>query len=132
MVVAQIVDAAGRIVPTAGDEVTFSLTGPGRVIGVGNGDPSSHEADRASVRHAFNGLCMALVQSTKSPGGIAVNASAPGLARATATVTAAPAAARPVLSDPESDPSPPRHSVGIRSTEATCDWSSAPITRDSS
>lgn len=38
-------DAAGRPVPTAGNKVHFSLRGPGRIIGVGNGDPSSHEPD---------------------------------------------------------------------------------------
>ena len=64
--------------------VTFTVSGPGRVIGVGNGDPSSHEPDRASKRNAFNGLCMALVQSQKTPGEIRVEASAPGLASATA------------------------------------------------
>ena len=40
------VDAAGREVPTASPNVTFQLSGPGRIIGVGNGDPSSHEPDR--------------------------------------------------------------------------------------
>lgn len=40
------VDAAGREVPTANPNVTFQLTGPGTIIGVGNGDPSSHEPDR--------------------------------------------------------------------------------------
>ncbi|MGC4086922.1 MAG: DUF4982 domain-containing protein [Polyangiaceae bacterium] len=38
-------DAQGRAVPTADAEVTFTLKGPGKIIGVGNGDPSSHEAD---------------------------------------------------------------------------------------
>jgi beta-galactosidase len=33
-------------VPTAGNAITFSLQGPGKIIGVGNGDPTSHEADR--------------------------------------------------------------------------------------
>jgi beta-galactosidase len=37
-------DAQGRAVPTAGNLVNFSITG-GRIIGVGNGDPSCHEAD---------------------------------------------------------------------------------------
>ena len=69
VVVAHIVDSQGRVVPTAADEVTFTVGGPGRVIGVGNGDPSSHEPDRASKRKAFNGLCMALVQSQKSSRG---------------------------------------------------------------
>ncbi len=40
-----VTDAAGRIVPTAGNPIQFSLDGPGRIIGVGNGDPSCHEPD---------------------------------------------------------------------------------------
>jgi len=39
-------DAQGRLVPTAAQEIAFALTGPGRIIGVGNGDPSSHEPDQ--------------------------------------------------------------------------------------
>ncbi len=38
-------DAAGRVVPVADNHVRFSLTGPGKIIGVGNGDPSCHEPD---------------------------------------------------------------------------------------
>ena len=40
-----VVDAQGRVVPTANVAVSFSLGGPGRIIGVGNGDPTSHEPD---------------------------------------------------------------------------------------
>ena len=45
-------DAEGRLVPTASVPVTFKLHGPGRILGVGNGDPSSHEPDQfiASIR----------------------------------------------------------------------------------
>jgi len=39
-------DSKGRFVPTASNEITFSLEGPGKIIGVGNGDPSSHEPDK--------------------------------------------------------------------------------------
>lgn len=39
-------DALGRRVPTAEAPVTFTLRGPGRLLGVGNGDPSSLEPDR--------------------------------------------------------------------------------------
>ena len=38
-------DAAGRLVPTAGNHVTFEIGG-GRIIGVGNGDPGCHEPDQ--------------------------------------------------------------------------------------
>jgi len=39
-------DAEGRMAPNAGNLVSFQLKGPGRIIGVGNGDPASHEADK--------------------------------------------------------------------------------------
>lgn len=40
------IDEKKRFVPDASDEVTFTIEGPGKIIGVGNGDPSSHEADK--------------------------------------------------------------------------------------
>ncbi|NML67890.1 DUF4982 domain-containing protein [Hymenobacter sp. RP-2-7] len=46
VVTVQLTDQAGRPVPTANQPVTFSLIGPGRLIGVGNGDPTSLEPDR--------------------------------------------------------------------------------------
>ena len=38
-------DSHGRVVPTADNHVTFSLEGAGKIVGVGNGDPSCHEPD---------------------------------------------------------------------------------------
>jgi beta-galactosidase len=46
VVTVQVNDAQGRMVPTAGNPITFAITGPGKIIGVGNGDPSSHEPDQ--------------------------------------------------------------------------------------
>jgi beta-galactosidase len=40
------VDGQGRPVPTADAPLEFAITGSGRILGVGNGDPSSHEPDR--------------------------------------------------------------------------------------
>jgi beta-galactosidase len=39
------VDAQGRRVPVAANQINFDLSGPGKILGVGNGDPSSHEPD---------------------------------------------------------------------------------------
>ncbi len=69
-----IKDAKGRIVPTADNLVKFSIEGPGKIIGTGNGDPSSHEPDKASQRKAFNGYCLILVQTDKIAGGIRLKA----------------------------------------------------------
>ncbi len=40
-----VVDTQGRVVPTADVPVAFAFAGPGRTLGVGNGDPAGHEAD---------------------------------------------------------------------------------------
>ncbi|HZI33314.1 MAG TPA: DUF4982 domain-containing protein, partial [Candidatus Binatia bacterium] len=40
-----IADAKGRVVPTADNFVHFAISGPGKIIGVGNGNPISHEPD---------------------------------------------------------------------------------------
>jgi beta-galactosidase len=74
-----VVDEKGRTVPTAGNMVRFSVTGPGKILGVGNGDSSCHEPDKATQRSAFNGLCMVLVQTTPTGGDIVLTAESDGL-----------------------------------------------------
>jgi len=88
-------DAQGRVVPLADNEVTFRISGPGRIIGVGNGDPTDHSPDKGTSRRAFSGLCMALVQSTKQAGSITLQAASPGLVSATVTITARETSLRP-------------------------------------
>jgi beta-galactosidase len=74
MVKVSVVDDKGVFVPTASDHIEFSVAGPGKIIGVGNGDPSCHEPDKASSRSAFNGLARAIVQVTGEPGIITITA----------------------------------------------------------
>jgi beta-galactosidase len=69
-----IKDNKGRVVPTANNLVKFSIEGPGRIIGTGNGNPTSHEADKACQRMAFNGYCLVLVQSENKTGEIHLKA----------------------------------------------------------
>jgi beta-galactosidase len=95
MFAVEVQDAQGRPVPTADNQVTYRVTGHGKVIGVGNGDPTCHESDKASSRKAFSGLCMALVQSAKAAGNITVEASSPGLTSASATISAKAVKLRP-------------------------------------
>jgi beta-galactosidase len=83
LITVSVRDAQGRLMPVADNEVSFQVTGDAQILGVGNGDPSSHEADRASRRHAFQGLCMAIVQAGAHAGEIHVTAESPGLKPAT-------------------------------------------------
>lgn len=46
LITVSVTDAQGRVVPLASNKIHFELTGPGKILGVGNGDPSSHEPDQ--------------------------------------------------------------------------------------
>jgi beta-galactosidase len=87
VVTVAVVDAQGRVVPVADNGITFKLSGPAKLIGVGNGDPSSHEPDQASRRSAFNGLAQAIVQTTVKGGNIKLKAESAGLKTASITFT---------------------------------------------
>jgi len=84
----EVRDENGLLVPTANNEITFEILGEGRLIGVDNGDPFSHEDYKGSKRNTFNGLCLAIIQSTVKTGNIRVNASSAGLRTGTVTIVA--------------------------------------------
>ncbi|MCD6346964.1 MAG: glycosyl hydrolase 53 family protein [Bacteroidales bacterium] len=77
------IDSHGRWVPDAQNLVTFKLEGHGHIIGVGNGDPSSHEQDKCLdghwQRHLFNGYCQVILQAGNKPGIIKFRAESEGL-----------------------------------------------------
>ena len=88
VVTVEVLDAQGRVVPIATNEINFTVSG-GAILGVGNGDPSSHEADKASQRAVFNGLAEVIVQSADQPGTITLTASSTGLTPTNITIMAA-------------------------------------------
>ena len=84
----EVVDAKGRVCPTASNDVKFAVEGAAKVGGVGNGDPSDHDPDKADHRKAFHGLCMVLVQSNGAKGRISLRANSPGLKEASLSLDA--------------------------------------------
>ena len=88
-------DAQGRVSPITDNEVTFKVTGAGKLIGTGNGDPTNQESDKGTSRKAFSGYCMAVVQSAKTAGSITVEATSPGIETATVTIAAKAVELRP-------------------------------------
>lgn len=91
-------DHRGRFAATADSPVSFTVTPNARIIGVGNGDPSSHEADKACGRRAFNGLCQVIVQTTRRAGAIRLKATSPGLKPAQVVLRARACVPRPAVS----------------------------------
>lgn len=72
-------DAEGRSVPTADNEVEFEVSESAVVLGVGNGNPTSHEPEQAPRRRLFNGAAQLIIRSTARVGTMAVQAHAAGL-----------------------------------------------------
>jgi beta-galactosidase len=70
----EALDKEGRPVPIADNLLSFKVSGEGALIGVGNGDPNCQESDKEPKRSLFNGLAQAIVQSTKRPGEIRIEA----------------------------------------------------------
>ncbi len=64
VVAVEIQDASGDICPLSDNLVTFDVKGPARILGVGNGNPVSHESDKSNQRKAYHGLCMVLLSLT--------------------------------------------------------------------
>lgn len=84
-----ISDEKGREVPTANNMITFTVSNNAKIIGVGNGDPSSHEPDKCKTnswqRSAFNGKCQVIIQASKNSGEVKFEAKSNGL-KSTVTI----------------------------------------------
>jgi beta-galactosidase len=81
-----VLDNKGREVPDADNLIHFKLSGNAKIIGVGNGDPSSHEADKYFTdnwqRHLFNGKAQVIIQSGKEASNIQLTITSEGLIEA--------------------------------------------------
>ena len=82
----ETVDKDGLPVPTADAFVRFKVSGEGNLIGVGNGDPNCQESDKKPERCLFNGLAQVIVQTTKNPGTLVIEATGRRLDSTTLTL----------------------------------------------
>jgi len=85
-------DSQGRKVPDANHLVLFRASGSARLLGVGNGDPSSHEADQyietppTWQRRLFSGKCQVILEAARGSEPAALHAEGAGLEAATLTL----------------------------------------------
>ncbi len=75
----QVVDAKGRLCPTANPSIHFRVSGPAVLAAVDNGDPRSVESFQRPVRTAWQGWALAVLRSTGQPGRVVVEALSEGL-----------------------------------------------------
>ena len=89
-VTATIVDANGIPCPNSDNLIKFSVTGPGKIEAVDNGNIISHEAYQAAERQAYQGKAIAIIKAEKSSGKITIKADSEGLGSASATLDVVP------------------------------------------
>lgn len=86
-VTVSVVDKAGLTVPRAQNRMHFEIFGPGEIVAVDNGDPTSHGSFQSKERPAYNGLCLVVVRSKAgASGSIKLRASSEGLKPADVTI----------------------------------------------
>jgi beta-galactosidase len=78
----EIVDENGLVVPDANDRIEFSVEGEGILIGTDNGNSNDRTMMKSKERNAFNGLALAVIQSTEKSGKIRVTATSANLKNA--------------------------------------------------
>jgi len=96
LVTVEAVDDQGRMTPLADNLVHFHVDG-GTLLGVGNGDPNSHDLDTADQRPLFSGLAQAIIQAPRQAGTITLTADSPGLTSATVTISTQPSSSQNIL-----------------------------------
>ena len=84
-----VVDSTGVTVPQASDEISFSVTGAGTLVGVDNGNSISHDSYKGTQMAAFSGKAMAIVRSTTTAGKITLKATSGSLTAGSVDITTA-------------------------------------------
>jgi beta-galactosidase len=76
---AEVLDEKGNLVPDADNEISFSVNGKAKIVGTDNGYQADLISFKSSTRKAYNGLCLAVVQSETSSGVLEIKAESAGL-----------------------------------------------------
>lgn len=76
---ATLVDVNGTVIPDSETRVHFTVSGPGKIVAVGNGNLFDHDPFHATDRRLYEGNAVAIVRATAASGEIIVTAKAEGL-----------------------------------------------------
>jgi beta-galactosidase len=96
-VTVELQDVSGLRHPKAENLLSFAIEGPGVIAGVGNANPVSVESYRAPERKAWQGRCLVVVRSAKTPGNIRLTISSAGLPTASIVIRTTSPAAQPSI-----------------------------------
>lgn len=89
-----VTDANGNEVRNARNRINITVSGPGRLLGLDNGDSTDYEQYKTASRKLFSGKLIAIIASTREEGEITIHAESPGLETAELKYTTMPGDAR--------------------------------------
>ncbi|HAH25858.1 MAG TPA: glycoside hydrolase family 2 [Prolixibacteraceae bacterium] len=82
-ILVEALDKDGNLCPLATNKMDLSITGPGRIAGVGNGNPQSFDPFQANYVNLFYGKAMIIVGSGFEKGTVTINATSGSLMKDT-------------------------------------------------
>jgi beta-galactosidase len=85
-VTVEAVDAQGRFQPHAEQEVEFSISGPGVIAAVGNGDGQDDATYHGDRRKLFEGRALVVIRTSRQAGAIKLTAKKAGLNDGSVTI----------------------------------------------
>ncbi|HEV8269938.1 MAG TPA: DUF4982 domain-containing protein, partial [Chitinophagaceae bacterium] len=85
-VTVRILDRTGNLIPYANNLIEFSIIGNGVLAGTDNGYQADTISLKGNKRKCWNGLALAIIQSTKKKGNITLMATSPGISSASITI----------------------------------------------
>jgi len=89
-IVVQIVDNNGTPVVLADDEVTCTISGPARLLGLESASNTDMTNQRDNIQRVYNGRMLAYIRATGDAGSVVITFSAPWLEPAKVTFTVLP------------------------------------------
>jgi beta-galactosidase len=84
----EAVDANGRMVLSADQEVQFEVSGPGTIAAVGNGDAQDPDSYHSNRRKLYQGRALVVLRSWKQSGPVKVTARGDGVGEKSLTIEA--------------------------------------------
>jgi beta-galactosidase len=78
-VTVKILDRIGNLIPNADNLIEFSIRGNGVLAGTDNGYQADTFSLKSNKRKCWNGLALAIIQSTEKKGNITLTATSPGV-----------------------------------------------------
>ena len=75
----EVLDSSGHLQPNADELISFTLSGPGTIAGLGNAYLDGTEPYQGTQCHVYHGRALIVLRASEQPGALELKAESPGL-----------------------------------------------------